>query len=369
MSRVVVLSDRLAAEVHRRRRVRRAARLALASIARPTLVDRYGGRDELLAVKDDGAARAARRRSAPRSTDDGPPVVVETTGLVEAAFVDELVPAGATVRAPRCGRRRRARRRSSRDGGAHLTDDLAATCRVIDVYREHVLPVRTADLVIDTDATTIDDAVAAIAALAGSTCCADRRRRADARARSVSASRRKGPIRLRSPCGSAGGDDRRTMDGERLPADRQTRSRRRHRLRSRQDFASSSGRSARRMQNSLPSGSASTTHSCAGPPTDRSRRACAPRASARATSAAWSSGRRSMWSRSFTVFGSGHLEEQQVGRDAVLRAIPRAARGRPRVLLVGDPPPEQLGPPPSERTRDRRSRRRWLCQRNDIPPV
>ena len=55
----------------------------------------------------------------------------------------------------------------ARDDGAHLTDDLAATRRVIDAYREHVLPVRDADLVIDTDATTIDDAVASIAALRG----------------------------------------------------------------------------------------------------------------------------------------------------------------------------------------------------------
>jgi glycine/D-amino acid oxidase-like deaminating enzyme len=57
-----------------------------------------------------------------------------------------------------------------------------------------------------------------------------------------------------------------------------------------------------KMQNSLPSGSASTTHDCSPWPMST---CVAPWATRRATSASRSSGRKSRWSRSFTTLGSG----------------------------------------------------------------
>ena len=59
------------------------------------LVDRYGGRDAFLAVKDD-ALRVLHDGIRAEADDDGPPVVVETTGLSEAS-----------VRRRACGRRAR----------------------------------------------------------------------------------------------------------------------------------------------------------------------------------------------------------------------------------------------------------------------
>ena len=58
-----------------------------------------------------------------------------------------------------------------------------------------------------------------------------------------------------------------------------------------------------------------------------------------------------MWSRTLSRFGSGTLQEQQVGRHAVLRAARRGLEHHLVVVLVGEPPPEQLRPPPPERAR------------------
>ena len=99
-------------------------------------------------------------------------------------------------------------------------------------------------------------------------------------------------------------------------------------LRGSQPSASSSAVSARSTQNSLPSGSASTTQVdlVALPPRPPGR---APRPSSRATSAAWSSGRRSMCRRFLTTSprapaGTGCPARRRP------RRCPRAARGRPR---------------------------------------
>jgi len=94
----------------------------------------------------------------------GPTAAIESTGLSDAAFLDELERAGGcyVVRID-VGDDEAARRLATRARGRHLTDDLAGNERVRREYRTAVLPYRRVDLVIDSDSISVTDAAVRIA--------------------------------------------------------------------------------------------------------------------------------------------------------------------------------------------------------------
>jgi hypothetical protein len=91
-------------------------------------------------------------------------------------------------------------------------------------------------------------------------------------------------------------------------------------------------------QNSLPSGSARTTHDRSPCPTSAR---VAPSASNRSTSASRLSGRKSRCSRFLIVFSSGTATNRSAGR--------RSGVGRTHRVVVDDDPPERLSSPVAER--------------------
>ena len=84
----------------------------------------------------------------------------------------------------------------------------------------------------------------------------------------------------------------------------------------------------------------------------RCRRAWRPCASARATSAAWSVGSQVDVEAHLLALRLRHPQEQEVGRHARPRGCPPGGSSTTSsALLVGDAPPEQLGPPVTDRAR------------------
>ena len=89
--------------------------------------------------------------------DGGAPAVVESTGLSDATLLDALArdhdclvvrldvsPAGAAARI------------AGREAGRHLSDDAGANRAVWQAFQDVVVPTRTADLVVDTEAAAPD---------------------------------------------------------------------------------------------------------------------------------------------------------------------------------------------------------------------
>ena len=128
------------------------------------LVRRWGGREAFVAAKDHALAALHDEQRA-WIVEHGPVAVLESTGLSDAPFLDELQQAG-TVLVVRADVSLAAalRRIDGREHGRHLSDELARNEAVWRAFHEHVAPHRRVDLVIDTDATGVDEAAGAVLA-------------------------------------------------------------------------------------------------------------------------------------------------------------------------------------------------------------
>jgi hypothetical protein len=128
-----------------------------------TILEQWGSREAFVAQK---AVALPRLHADIRAwiDEDGPPAVIESTGLSDAAFLDALVDAGGcfVVRLD-VSDAEAARRIRERERGRHLTDDLAANERVRRAFMSAVLPRRAVDLVIDGDHASAAEAAARIA--------------------------------------------------------------------------------------------------------------------------------------------------------------------------------------------------------------
>ena len=124
------------------------------------ILDRWGSRDAFVAKKGDGL-RLLHAEIEALIDAPGAPVVLETTGLSDAAFLDRLA-AERRVLFVRCDVSRTAagRRIAARPTGKHLSDDPSDNRRIWDEFQSHVAPHRAVDLVIDTE--TVDAATAAL---------------------------------------------------------------------------------------------------------------------------------------------------------------------------------------------------------------
>ncbi len=123
------------------------------------ILDRWGSRDAFVANKDDGL-RLLHAEIEGLIDTPGAPVVLETTGLSDAAFLDRLA-AERRVLFVRCDVSRAAagRRIAARPTGQHLSDDPSDNRRIWDEFQAHVAPHRAVHLAIDTE--TVDAATAA----------------------------------------------------------------------------------------------------------------------------------------------------------------------------------------------------------------
>ena len=122
------------------------------------LVARWGGREAFLERKTEALADLHSRVRA-MAAEPGAPLVYESTGLSEAAFIDALTDEFATfvVRLD-VGEEEAIRRAAARPTGEHLTDDTDALRAVWGAFTEHVVPTRSVDLVIDTEQTPVAEA-------------------------------------------------------------------------------------------------------------------------------------------------------------------------------------------------------------------
>jgi hypothetical protein len=128
------------------------------------ILERWGTRAEFVANKAT-ALPDLQRDIRTWIEADGARAVIESTGLSDGRFLDELA-----RDLPCCVVRfdvseaEAERRLASRARGRHLTDDLAGNRRVRREYETQVLSHRPVDLVIDSDRTPAADAAARIAA-------------------------------------------------------------------------------------------------------------------------------------------------------------------------------------------------------------
>ena len=115
------------------------------------ILDRWGSRDAFVANKEHGLRLLHADIEALIDT-PGAPVVLETTGLSDATFLDRLA-AERRVLFVRCDVSRAAagRRIAARPTGQHLSDEPADNRRIWDEFQAHVAPHRAVDLVIDTE--------------------------------------------------------------------------------------------------------------------------------------------------------------------------------------------------------------------------
>jgi hypothetical protein len=136
----------------------------------PIILERWGSREAFVAAKAE-ALPLLHREIRSWIDEDGPIAVIETTGLSDAAFLDDLDATGDSfiVRLD-VSEAEALRRVESRDPGRHLSDDVTANAAVWRAFRDFVVPMRRCDLVIDTDTTSAADvAVRVASALAART--------------------------------------------------------------------------------------------------------------------------------------------------------------------------------------------------------
>jgi GNAT superfamily N-acetyltransferase/shikimate kinase len=116
----------------------------------PEIVARWGSREAFVARKAEALPLLHAEMRA-WIAQPGPPVVVETTGLSDAAFLDALA-AERTCLVVRLDvtEDEALRRVAARPRGRHLTDDVEPNRAVWRAFRDRVTPHRRADLVVDT---------------------------------------------------------------------------------------------------------------------------------------------------------------------------------------------------------------------------
>jgi shikimate kinase len=116
-----------------------------------SLLDQWGSRENFTANKEEGL-RLLHDAMLADIDDSGPPVVIETTGLSDAPFLDQIGEShGALVVRLDVSREEAKRRIEVRPRGRHLTDDVDAAMNVWHAFYERVAPERPATLVIDTE--------------------------------------------------------------------------------------------------------------------------------------------------------------------------------------------------------------------------
>jgi predicted ATPase len=127
------------------------------------ILERWGTRAEFVAHKAT-ALPDLQRDIRTWIEDDGARAVIESTGLSDGRFLDELAH-DMTCFVVRfdVSEEEAERRLASRAPGRHLTDDLAGNRRVRREYETQVLLHRPVDLVIDSDQTRASEAAAHIA--------------------------------------------------------------------------------------------------------------------------------------------------------------------------------------------------------------
>jgi hypothetical protein len=124
----------------------------------PIILERWGSRESFLAAKAE-ALPLLHREIRSWIDEDGPVAVIESTGLSDAAFLDDLDAAGdCFVARLDVSEREALRRVASREPGRHLSDDTAANAAVWRAFRDVVVPTRRCDVVIDTDTTSAVEA-------------------------------------------------------------------------------------------------------------------------------------------------------------------------------------------------------------------
>jgi hypothetical protein len=128
------------------------------------IIERWGTRAEFVAHKAT-ALPDIQHDIRTWIEDDDARAVIESTGLSDGPFLDELAH-DMTCFVVRfdVSEEEAERRLASRAPGRHLTDDLAGNRRVRREYETQVLAYRHVDLVVDGDQTTASEAAARIAA-------------------------------------------------------------------------------------------------------------------------------------------------------------------------------------------------------------
>jgi hypothetical protein len=128
------------------------------------IIERWGTRAEFVAHKTT-ALPDLQRDIRTWIEDDGARAVIESTGLSDGPFLDELAH-DMTCFVVRfdVSEEEAERRLAFRAPGRHLTDDFAGNRRVRGEYETQVMPHRPVDLIIDSDRTTAPEAAARIAA-------------------------------------------------------------------------------------------------------------------------------------------------------------------------------------------------------------
>jgi len=132
----------------------------------PLILERWGSREAFVAAKAD-ALPLLHREVRSWIEEDGPVAVVESTGLSDAAFLDDLdATSDCFVVRLDVSEQEAIRRVRLRDQGRHLSDDLSANAAIWRAFRDFVVPGRRCDLVIDTDSTSAAGVAALVASRA-----------------------------------------------------------------------------------------------------------------------------------------------------------------------------------------------------------
>lgn len=128
----------------------------------PWILEQWGSRDAFVAAKAE-ALPILHQEIRSWIEEGGGTAVIESTGLSDSSFLDELDGISFVVRLDvsepvalaRVERRQR---------GRHLSDDLAANALVWQAFRDRVVPNRRCDLVLDTEASSAAHVAAEVSA-------------------------------------------------------------------------------------------------------------------------------------------------------------------------------------------------------------
>ena len=126
------------------------------------IVERWGSREAFVANKAD-ALPALHREILEWIAEESSPAAIESTGLSDASLIELLDDAGQSFVVRLDVTEDEALRRvDDREVGRHLTDDLDANRRVYRVFQDRVVPHTRVDLVIDTEAQSVEAIAASI---------------------------------------------------------------------------------------------------------------------------------------------------------------------------------------------------------------
>jgi shikimate kinase len=130
--------------------------------------DRWGSREAFLDHKAE-ALPALHEEILRWVAAEGSPAAFETTGLSDAPLLDALERSSPSMLVVRLdvSEEQAARRVAARPDGRHLSDDVETNRAVWRSFQEHVVPHRRVDLIVDTEAQSIDSVVAMIVTAIG----------------------------------------------------------------------------------------------------------------------------------------------------------------------------------------------------------